>query len=87
MEAAQIAAQSFAEGFFGAPATLGAGPAAGRSLSSVNAWLFSQSRRDPERLGMAASLSALTFGASKKIGASTLAIVASIANVGARSRR
>jgi len=68
MEAAQIAAQSFAEGFFGAPATLGAGPAAGRSLSSVNAWLFSQSRRDPERLGMAASLTALSFGASKKIG-------------------
>jgi serine/threonine protein phosphatase PrpC len=68
MEAAQIAAQSFAEGFFGAPATLGAGPAAGRSLSSVNAWLFSQSRRDPERLGMAAALTALSFGASKKIG-------------------
>jgi hypothetical protein len=68
MEAAQIAAQSFAEGYFGAPATLGAGPAAGRSLSSVNAWLFSQSRRDTERVGMAASLSAVIFGASKKIG-------------------
>ena len=68
MEAAQISTQSFAEGYFGAPATLGAGPAAARSLASVNAWLFSQSRRDPERLGMAASLSALTFGASKKIG-------------------
>ena len=68
MEAAQIAAHSFAEGYFGAPATLGAGPAAGRSLSSVNAWLCSQSRRDTERVGMAASLSAVIFGASKKIG-------------------
>src|SRR5664279_2026737 len=41
MEAAQIAAQGVAEGYFGAPPTLGAGRAAGRALSSVNSWLVS----------------------------------------------
>ena len=68
MEAAQIAAQGLAEGYFGAPPTLGAGRAAGRALSSVNSWLFSQSRSDPARRGMAAALSALAFGASNKVG-------------------
>jgi len=68
MEAAQIAAQGVAEGYFGAPPTLGAGRAAGRALSSVNSWLVSQSRNDPTRRGMTAALTALAFGASKKVG-------------------
>jgi len=68
MEAAQIAAQGFAEGYFGAPQTLGVGRAAGRALSSVNSWLFGQSRHDHSRLGMAAALSAVVFAASRKVG-------------------
>ena len=68
MEAAQIAAQGLAEGYFGAPPTLGAGRAAGRALSSVNSWLFSQSRNDSTRRGMIAAVTALAFGASKKVG-------------------
>ena len=61
LEAAQIAVQSFAEGFFGAGPTLGVRKAAGLALGSVNSWLFSQSRVDPERTGMAASLAAIAF--------------------------
>jgi hypothetical protein len=67
MEAAQIAAQGFAEGYFGAPPTLGVGRAAGRALSSVNSWLFGQSRHDAARLGMSAALSAVAFAASRKV--------------------
>jgi serine/threonine protein phosphatase PrpC len=57
-EAAQIAAHSLAEGYFGAAATLGAARAADLALASVNAWMFSQSRADRV---MAAALSALIF--------------------------
>ena len=60
-EAAEIAVHEFVEGYFSAAATLGAGRAASLALSSVNAWMFSQSRADPERTNMAASLSALIF--------------------------
>jgi serine/threonine protein phosphatase PrpC len=60
MEAAQIAVDSLAEGYFGAAATLGPGRAASLALTSANAWMFSQSRTDPNR-SMAASLTALIF--------------------------
>jgi serine/threonine protein phosphatase PrpC len=60
MEAAQIAVDSLAEGYFGAAATLGPGRAASLALASANAWMFSQSRADPNH-GMAASLTALIF--------------------------
>jgi serine/threonine protein phosphatase PrpC len=60
MEAAQIAVDSLAEGYFGAAATLGPGRAASLALASANAWMFSQSRADPKR-SMAASLTALIF--------------------------
>lgn len=60
-EAAQIAIHSLVEGYFGAAPTLGAGRAASLALSSVNAWMFGQSRNDPERPAMEASLSALIF--------------------------
>jgi serine/threonine protein phosphatase PrpC len=60
VEAAQIAVDSLAEGYFGAAATLGPGRAASLALASANAWMFSQSRADPHR-SMAASLTALIF--------------------------
>jgi serine/threonine protein phosphatase PrpC len=60
-EAAEIAVHEFVEGYFGAAATLGAGRAAGLALASINAWMFSQSRADPERTNMSASLSSLIF--------------------------
>ena len=60
MEAAQIAVHSLAEGYFGAAATLGPGRAASLALASANAWMFSQSRADPNH-SMAASLTALIF--------------------------
>jgi serine/threonine protein phosphatase PrpC len=60
-EAAQIAVHGLAEGYFGATATLSPGRAANLALASVNAWMFSQSRRDPERIAMAAALSAVMF--------------------------
>lgn len=66
-EAAQIAVHGFAEGYFGATPTLGVGRAAGHALTSTNSWLFSQSRADPQRAGMAASLAAILF-ASRQIG-------------------
>ncbi len=60
-EAAEIAVHQLVEGYFGAAATLGAGRAASIALSSLNGWMFSQSRADPERTNMAAALSALIF--------------------------
>jgi hypothetical protein len=60
-EAAEIAVHELVEGYFGGAATLGPGRAAGLALASVNAWMFSQSRADPERTNMSASLSALIF--------------------------
>jgi serine/threonine protein phosphatase PrpC len=60
LEAAQIAVDSLAEGYFGAAATLGPSRAASLALASANAWMFSQSRADPHR-SMAASLTALIF--------------------------
>jgi serine/threonine protein phosphatase PrpC len=60
MEAAQIAVDSLAEGYFGAAATLGPSRAASLALTSANAWMFGQSCADPNR-SMAASLTALIF--------------------------
>ena len=60
-EAAELAVHQLVEGYFGAAATLGAGRAASLALSNLNGWMFSQSRADPERTNMAASLSALIF--------------------------
>jgi hypothetical protein len=59
-EAAHIALHGLLEGYFGAAATLGPGRAAGLALGSANAWMFSQSRADPEH-SLAASLTALIF--------------------------
>lgn len=59
-EAAHVALHGLVEGYFGAAATLGPGRAASLALGSANAWMFSQSRADPEH-GMAAALTALIF--------------------------
>jgi len=59
-EAAHVAIHLLKEGYFGAPATLGSGRAAALALTSANAWMFSQSRIDPEHT-MQASLAALIF--------------------------
>jgi len=59
-EAAHVALHGLVEGYFGAAATLGPGRAAGLALGAANAWMFSQSRADPEH-GMAAALTALIF--------------------------
>jgi hypothetical protein len=60
-DVAQLAVHGFAEGYFGAVATLGSGRAAGIALSSMNSWLFGQSRSDPNWAGMATSVSAVVF--------------------------
>jgi len=59
-EAAHVALHGLVEGYFGAAATLGPGRAASLALGAANAWMFSQSRADPEH-GMAAALTALIF--------------------------
>src|SRR3979490_2653672 len=51
-EAAAWAANGFAHGYFGAPATLSPTRAAGRALEAINSWLFGQgsSRQQPPGL-------------------------------------
>ncbi|MCI4679017.1 bifunctional serine/threonine-protein phosphatase/kinase [Rhodoblastus acidophilus] len=66
-EAAEVAARLVAEGYFGALATLSPKAAAARALSAANDWMFRQSRNDPQRRGMAASLCALAAPASRKL--------------------
>lgn len=43
-EAAQVAVNGFAEGYYGAGETLSVGRAASQALASINAWLFRQSQ-------------------------------------------
>lgn len=62
--AAELVIHSFAEGYFGAPRTLSAKRATGRSLQSINAWLFGQIRNDTIRQFTPVSLAALTFSAA-----------------------
>jgi hypothetical protein len=60
-EAAQIAVNGFAEGYFGSGETLSPGRAAAMSLTSINFWLFQQSKDAPPGREMTASLSAVLF--------------------------
>ncbi len=60
-EAAQLVVHSFAEGYFGAPRTLGPKRAASLALGSINNWLFSQLRTDMHRHFGPVSLTALLF--------------------------
>jgi hypothetical protein len=60
-EAAQIAVNGFAEGYFGAGETLSPARAAARSLTSINSWLHSQSKGGRNGRGFLASISAILF--------------------------
>ncbi len=60
-EAAQIAVNGFAEGYFGAGETLSPARAAARSLTSINSWLHSQSKGSRDGRGYLASVSAILF--------------------------
>jgi serine/threonine protein phosphatase PrpC len=60
-EAAQITVNGFAEGYFGSGETLSAGRAAAKSLTSINSWLYQQSKDAPAGREMTASLSAVLF--------------------------
>jgi len=59
-EAAQIAIQLLAEGYFGGAATLSTRRAVALALTAANSWMFSQSRVDRAH-SMQASLAALIF--------------------------
>lgn len=60
-EAAQIAVNGFAEGYYGSGGTLSAGRAAAQALSSINAWLYRQSQTAAPGHEMCAALSAVLF--------------------------
>jgi hypothetical protein len=60
-EAAQIAVNGFAEGYFGAGEALSPARAAARSLSSINSWLHSQSVASRTGRGLHSSFSAILF--------------------------
>jgi hypothetical protein len=60
-EAAQIAVNGFAEGYFGAGDSLSPARAAARSLTSINSWLHSQSAAAHSGQGLQTSLSAVLF--------------------------
>ena len=66
-EAAQIAVNGFAEGYFGSGETLSPGHAAALSLTSINDWLFHQSTDCPPGGGMTASLSAVLFAGGQSV--------------------
>jgi hypothetical protein len=60
-EAAQIAVNGFAEGYYGLGGTLSAGRAAAQALSSINTWLFRQSQDGAGGHEMQAALAAVLF--------------------------
>jgi serine/threonine protein phosphatase PrpC len=59
--AAELAVRGFIEGCLGQPATLGIGRIGAAAADSVNRWLNSIGRSDPELNGMACTLSALVL--------------------------
>ncbi|MDE8346962.1 MAG: hypothetical protein POH28_12450, partial [Acidocella sp.] len=60
-DSAQLVVHSLAEGYFGAPRTVSGRRAAGVALTSVNRWLFGQTRADAARQLSPVSLTALVF--------------------------
>jgi hypothetical protein len=60
-EAAQLVVHGFAEGYFGAPKTLGPKRAASHALHSINSWLVAQIRADSVRHFAPVSITALLF--------------------------
>jgi len=60
-EAAETAVRGFIEAYYAMPETLGVARAAGRALESINGWIATQARVDPNLSGMATTFSALIF--------------------------
>lgn len=60
-EAAQIAVNGFAEGYYGLGGTLSAARAAAQALTSINSWLFRQSKEAAPGHEMQAALTAVLF--------------------------
>lgn len=66
VETADLCGRLFAEGYFGAVATIGARRAAARALTSTNDWIRAHLAHDPARLGAAVSLTALLLPAGRR---------------------
>lgn len=59
--AAEMCVQSFLDGYYSLPATLGVERAAAHCLKAANAWVHAVGRRDPNLTGMATTFSALVL--------------------------
>ena len=57
--AAELAARTFIDGYYGLPETIGASRAAAASIEAVNRWIFAQGKSDSALRGMACTLTAL----------------------------
>jgi serine/threonine protein phosphatase PrpC len=57
--AAEMCVQSFLDGYYSLPLTLGVERTAAHCLKAANAWIHAVGRRDPQLTGMAATFSAL----------------------------
>ncbi|MGA7999459.1 MAG: protein phosphatase 2C domain-containing protein, partial [Bradyrhizobium sp.] len=60
-EAAEIAVRGFLDGFCDLPETMEVRRAAAIVLNSLNSWIYSQARRDPELAGMGCTFTALVL--------------------------
>jgi serine/threonine protein phosphatase PrpC len=63
--AAELAVRSFIEAAIGQPATLGIARIGARAADSINRWVHTMGRTDPELNGMACTLSALVLCGSR----------------------
>jgi serine/threonine protein phosphatase PrpC len=59
--AAEMAVRGFLDGFFDLPETMEVRRAGARILDSLNAWIYSQGRRDPKLAGMGCTFTALVL--------------------------
>ena len=75
-EAAQLVVHGLAEGYFGAPKTLGPKRAASHALDSINSWLVAQIRNDSVRHFAPVSITAssATRNSTSFIAGSTFAL-------------
>src|SRR6202161_2277392 len=59
--AAETAVRGFLDGFCDLPETMEVRRASARVLSSLNAWIYSESRRNPELTGLGCTFTALVL--------------------------
>src|SRR5579864_4781411 len=59
--AAEMAVRGFLDGFFDLPETMEVRRAGARILDSLNAWIYSQGRRDAKLAGMGCTFTALVL--------------------------